>query len=351
LQPFALLRDRANPDVPEYFVMILAGDIGATNTRIGLFRREREALIPVKIRVFKNRQYSGLDPILEDFLSGVDGIEGACFGVAGPVFDGKAFITNLRWNVDSEVLRLRLKTPHVSLINDVEATGFGIASLVADDLLTLNERTTLDGAPAALIAAGTGLGEAILIPRGATRVPFPTESGHADFAPTNPLQCDFLRHLWGKYQHVSWDRILSGPGLLMIYQFLRESNPSAERKVIAERMRTEDPSAVIAEAALNGDCELCVAALDFFACLLGAESGNLALRALARGGIYLCGGIAPKIQRKLSDGRFMSAFVDKGRMREFLEDIPVHIVLNDQTALLGAAAFAMLNGNSSRNHE
>jgi len=220
-----------------------------------------------------------------------------------------------------------------------------------NDLLSINDGSTLDGAPAALIAAGTGLGEAILMPRGATRIPFPTESGHADFAPTNALQCAFLQHLWGRYHHVSWDRVLSGPGLLMIYQFLRESTRDAERKDLAERMRTEDPSAVISETALNGNCQLCVAALDLFASLLGAESGNLALRALARGGIYLCGGIAPKIQRKLTDGKFMSAFVDKGRMREFLEDIPVRIVLNDQTALLGAAAFAMLNGTASADHE
>jgi glucokinase len=323
--------------------MILAGDVGATNTRLGLFRRDGEKLIPVSVRTFKSRQYSGLESVLEDFVPKLTSVEGVCFGVAGPVFDGKADITNLEWNVDRNLLGAQFNSVEVALINDVEATGFGISSLVADDLVALNECTALDGAPAALIAPGTGLGEAILMPHGATRIPFPTESGHADFAPTNALQCNFLQHLWSKYHHVSWDRVLSGPGLLMIYEFLRESTGKAECKEIAERMRTGDASAVIADAALNGECELCVAALDLFASLLGAEAGNLALRTLARGGIYLCGGIPPKIQRKLSDGKFMSAFVDKGRMREFLEDIPVHIVLNDQTALLGAARFVTLN--------
>jgi glucokinase len=329
--------------------MILAGDVGATNTRLGLFRRERELLVPVNIRVFKSHQYSGFDLVLQDFLPDSNGIEAACFGVAGPVCDAKVSITNLSWIVDRNVLRTRFGT--VSLINDVEATGFGIASLAPDDLLSLNDGQGQDGAPAALIAAGTGLGEAILLPHGASRIPFPTESGHADFAPTNKLQCEFLQHVWGKFHHVSWDRVLSGPGLLLMYEFLLDSNRGIERKEVAEKMRVGDASAVIADTALNRDCEVCIAALDLFASLLGAEAGNLALRSLARGGIYLCGGIAPKIRRKLVDGTFMKAFIDKGRMQDFLQSIPVRIVLNDQTALLGAAAFAVLNGASSANHE
>lgn len=328
--------------------MILAGDVGASNTRLGLFRRDRESLVPVNIRIFKNRQYPRLESVLDDFLPDANGIEVACFGVAGPVLEGKATITNLHWDVDRNLLRQRFKTFEVSLINDVEATGFGIASLGREDLLPLNNGQVLDGAPAALIAVGTGLGEAILMRQGKKRVPFPTESGHADFAPTTPLQCDFLQHVWGRFHHVSWDRVLSGPGLLMIYEFLKESNRDLERNEVAERMRAGDPSAVIADAALSGDCELCVAALDLFASLLGAEAGNLALRSLARGGIYLCGGIPPKIRQKLVEGQFMKAFVDKGRMRQFLQNIPVHIVLNDQTALLGAAAFAT---QSSDDHE
>jgi glucokinase len=345
------LWSRTNPDVPEHSVMILAGDVGATNTRLGLFRREQDSFIPVTVRVFKSQQYPGLDSVLEDFLPESNGIQAACFGVAGPVFDGKASITNLHWEVDRNLLGARLKAK-VSLINDVEATGFGIGSLHPDDLLSINGGTMLDGAPAALIAAGTGLGEAILLPRGATRVPFPTESGHADFAPSNRLQCELLQHIWAKFKHVSWDRVLSGPGLLMIYEFLRDSNRGFERKEVAENIRAGDGSAVIADTALRGECELCVAALDLFASLLGSESGNLALRSLARGGVYLCGGIAPKIRQKLVDGKFMEAFIDKGRMKEFLESIPVSIVLNEQTALLGAANFAMLNRmHSTRDQE
>jgi glucokinase len=326
--------------------MILAGDIGATNTRLGLFRRDHNALVPVTVQIFKSRQYSGLDSVVEEFLPDSTGLEGACFGVAGPVFDGKASITNLHWNVDRKLLLARFRS-QVSLINDVEATGFGIGSLLPADLLPLNVGVPLNGSPAALIAAGTGLGEAILLPAGTTRVPFPTESGHADFAPTTPLQCEFLQHVWQRFHHVSWDRVLSGPGLLMIYEFLRDTNKGLERTDVADHMRAGDPSSVIAETALKRGCELCVAALDLFVSLFGAEAGNLALRTLARGGIYLCGGIAPKIRHKLADGTFMTAFVDKGRMREFLESIPVHIVLNDQTALLGAATLAMSNADSS----
>jgi glucokinase len=327
--------------------MILAGDVGATNTRLGLFRRERESLLPVTLRSFKSHDYPGLSAVLEDFLPDWNAVESACFGVAGPVFDGKATITNLHWDVDRGLLRERFKNSQVSLINDVEATGFGIGSLQTTDLLSINDGHPLDDAPAALIAAGTGLGEAILLPSGATRIPFPTESGHADFAPTTPLQCDFLQHLWRKFHHVSWDRVLSGPGLLMIYEFLRDSNGGVEQKEVAHKMQSGDPSAVVADAALNNECELCVAALDLFASLFGAEAGNLALRSLARGGVYLCGGIAPKIRQKLEDGQFMNAFVDKGRMREFLERIPVHVVLNEHTALLGAATFATLNAHNS----
>src|SRR3954452_24395652 len=210
--------------------MILAGDVGARNTRLGLFRRDGDSLVPVSVRIFKSHQYSGLESVLEDFLAHPNGISAAFFFAAGPVFYGKAMITNLNWDVDRNLLRERFKTFEVSLINDVEATGFGIASLRREDLLSLNDGQVLDAAPAALIAAGTGLGEAILMPGKKKRIPFPTESGHADFAPTTELQCDFLQHVWRRFHHLSWDRVLSGPGLLMIYEFLRDTNHGSERK-------------------------------------------------------------------------------------------------------------------------
>jgi len=259
------------------------------------------------------------------------------------VVDGRVELTNCAWIVDRFKLMAQLGTPRVSLLNDVEATGYGIAQLGHKDLLVLNEGVPDGASAAALIAAGTGLGETVLHGNGSARIPLPSEAGHADFAPNNEVETELLSYLRNRFHHVSWDRVLSGPGLLLIYEFLRDTGRAPEQLEIAEQIRSGDPGAAISAAALAGTCALCSQALDVFAGIYGAESGNLALRALARAGVYIGGGIAPKIRQKLQDGRFMKAFLHKGRMRPLLESIPVHLILAEQTALLGAAAFAVSN--------
>ncbi len=323
--------------------MILAADVGATNTRLGLFELFNGQLQPKLLRKFCNRDYTGLEASLNEFLRSADHVHCACFGVAGPVVDGRVELTNCAWIVDQRKLMAQLGINCVSLLNDMEATGYGIAQVAEQDLLVLNKGVPDETAPAALIAAGTGLGEAILHGSGSARIPLPSEAGHADFAPNNEIETELLRYLRERFQHVSWDRVLSGPGLLLIYEFLRDTGRGTEQPAIAEQLRTGDPGAAISAAALAGTCRLCSRALDLFVGIYGAESGNLALRTLARGGVYIAGGIAPKIRRKIQDGSFMERFRDKGRMRPLLESIPVYLILTEHTALLGAAAYAATN--------
>jgi len=204
----------------------------------------------------------------------------------------------------------------------------------------LNAGEPIAGAPKALIASGTGLGEAAVYTRGSTQFVTASESGHADFAPADELQVQLLNYLWRRFTPVSWDRVLSGPGLGFIYEFMRDKNPEKERPDVAARIGTEDAGAVIAGAALRKECELCSAALDLFVSIYGSEAGNHALRTLARGGVYLGGGIAPKIAVKLREGNFMQSFCHKDRMEDFLRRVPVYVIMNDETALLGAARYA-----------
>lgn len=323
--------------------MILAADVGATNTRLGLFEFSDGKLHPKLLRTFCNRDYAGLEASLAEFLMAGNNVDCACFGIAGPVVDGKVELTNCAWVVDQSRLMSQLSTPRVALLNDMEATGYGIAQLGDQDLLVLNKGVPDETAPAALIAAGTGLGECILHGNGSTRIPLPSEAGHADFAPNNEVETELLRYLRDRFHHVSWDRVLSGPGLLLIYEFLRDGGYAPEQEEIGKQIRDGDAGAAISAAALAGTCKLCSLALDLFVGIYGAESGNLALRSLARGGVYIAGGIAPKIRQKLQGESFMRAFREKGRMRPLLESIPVYLILTEQTALVGAAAFAAVN--------
>ena len=320
--------------------MILAADVGATNARLGLFDFHERRLSPIVVQKFRNQEYPSFNAILDTFLTASTPIASACFGIAGPVIDGRVHLTNLNWTIDRSDLQSRLSTDRVWLLNDLESTGYGIGQLHPDDFLVINRGVPDETASAALIAAGTGVGESRLERNGNGMYPLPAEAGHADFAPNDEFQSALLLHLRGRYGHVSWDRVLSGPGLHLIYEFLRDSGRATENPAVAERIRTGDPGAVISQAALDEECELCVQALDTFVSIYGSESGNMALRYLARAGVYLGGGIAPKIRSKLTDGTFMKAFVAKGRMKSMLERIPVSVILNDQAALLGAAFFA-----------
>ncbi len=323
--------------------MILAGDIGGTNTRLAIFEQAGEGLKIVKKQTFPSREYVCLEEIIGKFLAERDPkIDHACLGIAGPVKEGRCEATNLPWIVDSTVVANKLGLPSVELINDLEANLYGIATLDVDDFTILNEGDENSQGNAAIIAAGTGLGEAGLYSDGRQYYPFACEGGHSDFAPRNELETKLLHFLLNRFESVSFERVLSGPGLFNIYQFLRDTGHGKEPQWLAEEMQQKDPAAVISKAALNNKSELCALALDLFVSLYGAEGGNLALKIMATGGLFIGGGIAPKIVQKLSDGAFMKAFTAKGRFGSFMEAIPVRIILNDKTALRGAAHYVML---------
>jgi glucokinase len=324
--------------------LVLAGDIGGTKTHLALFSVHGDKLHAESLRTFPSKRYSGLVPVLQEFLAGDPRrADGACFGIAGPVVDGKVKTPNLPWMVDTAELRRALKLDSVTLLNDLEAGAYGIFTLDNDEFCSLNEGTMRQSGNKALIAAGTGLGQAILHDDGRHFHPLASEGGHADFAPRNDLEIDLLRYLIGRFSHVSYERVLSGPGLFNIYRFFKESRGLEEPSWLTERFAgADDPSAVVSKAALAGEAEICVKTLALFVSIYGAEAGNLALRAKSVRGLYVGGGIAPKILTKLKDGDFMRAFVDKGRYADLLAAIPVQVVLNDQAALRGAAYYAAI---------
>jgi glucokinase len=324
--------------------MILAGDIGGTNSRLAIFATDGGQLQSVIEETFASREHANLETILHKFMSSHElPIDVACLGIAGPVKDGRSAAVNLAWSVDARKLMQELHIGTVKLLNDLEAYAYGIAMLTPEDFVSLNSGAADASGNAAVIAAGTGLGEAGLYWDGRQHRPFATEGGHTSFAPNDPLQVELLGFLWRELDHVSWERLLSGPGLLNIYRFLRDTGHGEEPAWLRREMQQHDPPAVISQAALAGSSILCQQALDLFVTLYGAEAGNLALKIMATAGVYVGGGIAPEIIQKLTDSTFMRAFVAKGRLESLLRDIPVHVIMNDKTALLGAARFAMLN--------
>ncbi len=266
----------------------------------------------------------------------------ACFGVPGPVRDGRLRLTNLPWTLDSRELAKNLQIDHVFLINDLEANGYGVAELGPDQIYTLSEGDASQIGNRALIAAGTGLGEGILAWNGRIHVPYPSEGGHTDFGPRNEDEIELLRFLQRKYNgRISYERVVSGMGLTNIYEFLRDSKGMEEPKWLAEEIAAvDDPNRVITEMALSVKSEICAKALDMLVSIYGAEAGNLALKVLSVGGMYVGGGIAPKILEKLKDGTFIKAFQDKGRLSQLLIHMPVRVILDSRAALMGAAAYA-----------
>jgi glucokinase len=260
-------------------------------------------------------------------------------GIAGPVVDGRAVTTNLPWVVDERRLAAAIPAPRVRLLNDLEATAHGIWALGEDELVSLQSGALRRG-NLAVIAAGTGLGEAIVVIDGGRRTVIATEGGHADFGPRGELEEDLLRYLRKEFGGVSYERVLSGPGLVNVYRFLRDTGVAAESSQTAELMAAGDPAAVITKLGMDGADRLCAMALGVFVSVYGAEAGNLALKALAVGGVIVAGGIAPRILPALRAGSFVAAFRDKGRLSSLMETIPVLVVLNPKTALLGAARVA-----------
>lgn len=324
--------------------MILAGDIGGTNTRLAYFTDEGGRPSPHQIEVYPSGRFSDLHEIVSQFVAqDRQTITGACFGIAGPVVDGVCRTPNLPWVVESRNLATQLGLEHVRLINDLKANAYGIAALGDEDFAVLNKGEPDPQGNTALISAGTGLGQAGLYWDGDSHRPFASEGGHSDFAPRNTLEIALLTHYLQSHRHVSYEHVLSGPGLHNIYKFLVETGRGDEPAWLAKEMAERNPSAVITETAAKERAEVCTLAIDTFVSIYGAEAGNLALKVLATGGVFLGGGIAPKIIDKLRSPVFLESFTDKGRMKKLLGKIPVKVILNDKAALLGAARVALFD--------
>jgi glucokinase len=324
--------------------MILAGDIGGTNARLAYFEVEQGKPKMVAQEVYPSRESSGLDEIVTKFVrSQPQKPSMACFGVAGPVSNGRVETSNLPWLVDGAQLAKELGLPKALLINDLEANAWGIAELKPENLVALNQVKSPRGGNQAVVAAGTGLGEAGLYWNGQKYEVFACEGGHCDFAPRNELEIELLRHLSARFGHVSVERIVSGPGLVNVYRFLRDTHRGEEPAWLTDQMVHSDPAAAISNAALSGKSPLAEHALDLWISIYGAEAGNVAMKLMATGGIFLGGGIAPRLVPKLSGPLFMQAFTAKGRMQALLENIPVKVIVYDKIALFGAALYAMSN--------
>ena len=319
--------------------MLLAGDVGGTNMRLALFEEEAGRLVERRRARVATRDFPTLKAALEGFLAGEKLLDAAAFGVAGPVRHGRAEGTNVAFSIDAAEIRADLGVPAV-VLNDLEANGWGLAELSPSDFEVLNRGETEPAGNGALISAGTGLGEAILFREGRGFVPMPSEGGHASFAPRNDEEIELLRTLRLRYGHVSWERIVSGPGLATLYRFERGLSGLPEPEWLTRGIAAEgDAAPVVSRAALEETDPVCQRTLHRFVSLYGAEAGNLALKSLATGGVWVGGGIAPKILPLMREG-FFTAFAAKGRFGPLLARIPIRVVLNDSCALLGAARAA-----------
>ncbi len=340
--------------------MILAGDVGGTKVDLALYNFQNGKLSIERQQKYPANEYATLQDVVKAFLATegtVDKVEhevqAACFGCPGPVKDGHIKLTNLPWELDSRDLSKILNIEHIFLINDLEANGYGIAELGPEQVFELEQGDKSALGHRALVSAGTGLGEALLIWNSLAQrhLPLASEGGHADFAPRTPVQIELLEWLTAKLGgHVSYERVVSGIGLKNIYEFLRDVKKVDEPSWLTDRMQKEDPNFVIGTTGEDGSSELCAQTLDIFASAYGAECGNMGLKLLATGGVYLGGGIAPKILKTLQDGAFRKAFLDKGRLSPVLEQMPVRVILEEKCALIGAAAFAEARASEMTGH-
>lgn len=324
--------------------MILAGDIGATRTRLAAFDTEGSRLTCVVEKIYMSQDYPGLSEILPLFIrsEGI-GVHSACFGVAGPVRSGRSKISNLPWVIDSGELAKQLKLPFVGLLNDLEAYAYGIDALDSKDFITLSEGSEDAEGNRAVISAKTGLGVAGLFWDGFRHHPFPCEGGHADFAPRNDIQMELLAYLLKKHGRVSAERILSGPGIKNIYDFLRDSHKAEEPAWLHDQIASApDPPALISQLAHEGKAAICDQTMSLFVSVFGAETGNCALHYMTTGGIFIGGSIAAKNVDRMKHPVFMESFLDKGRMEILLKDMPVKIILNDDCGLVGAARYTLV---------
>jgi glucokinase len=340
-------------------ITLLAGDIGGTKTNLAIFTSAAGLRAPLAEATFPSSNYPSLEALVGEFLAqvvedarskmpgrvqGEVNVDRASFGVAGPVLAGRATVTNLPWVMDETQLAAKLGLSSVHLLNDLLAIAHAVPMLEPTDLHTLNEGEPASGGAIAVVAPGTGLGEAFLTWDGTTYRAYPSEGGHTDFAPTNSLEMGLLRYLQDRFDHISYERVCSGKGLPNIYNYLKESGYAEEPAWLAEELaEAEDMAPIIVKAALdeNRSCELCQMTLNTFVSILGAEAGNMALKVLASGGVYLGGGIPGRILSVLEKGPFREAFRRKGRFSDLLSRIPIHVILNPKVALLGAASYGL----------
>lgn len=318
--------------------MFVAGDVGGTKVHLA-FYEDRTPLCCVYDEKFASRDFADFSLLIKQFLSHFDHgpIRSATFGIAGPIKHGVCKATNLPWVISAQQLQIDLDIPHVYLLNDLEANAWGLRCLGKGEFLELNKGEENPG-NRALVSAGTGLGEAGLYWDGKKHQPFPSEGGHCDFSPTSEEEIELLRYMKTKFSHVSFERLLSGDGIYQIYRFLVDTQRKAENSAVAAGGK--EPQRVIFEQATKHQCPTCISTCEMFASIYGAEAGNFALKLLSTGGVYIGGGIAPRFAPFFQgNNRFMNAFVNKGRFEAYLRAIPVRVVLNDQTALLGAASY------------
>lgn len=325
--------------------MFVVGDIGGTHARLALVTPQARF---TRVEVFESRQYSSLDAVVRQFLGKpTRQVKAAVFGIAGPVVNGRCVATNLPWIVDERVLARKLGIRRVKLLNDLVALSLGALGVSRAKLHVLGSAgpPKKKGANVAVIAAGTGLGEAMLVWNGSRLVPCATEGGHADLAPRDDLEVELLQFLRARFGHVSWERVLSGGGLGNLYDFFRQAKGIVEGAESAHFIETAgDRNAAITELGMSGRSEAAARTVDLFASLYGAEAGNLVLKSLAVGGIFLCGNIAVRLLKAIDRGGFQRAFVDKGRFTPLMERVPAAVVLDKDVGLVGAARVALGKG-------
>lgn len=322
--------------------ILLAGDIGGTKCNMAVFHVLGDTLTIEKNQRYHSGAYPSLNAILREFLDTEKRpIVAACFGVPGPVKNGRARPTNITWGVDAAEIAEEFSVPHVSLLNDLAANAYGIAELKPNDFAVVQEGSPDSEGNRCVVSPGTGLGQAGLFWDGHRHRVWACEGGHTDFAPRNELEIALLEYLIKQYGHVSYERVASGLGIENIYKFLRDTNRGKELPKVAAEMKTQEAGVVISKHAESGDCPMCVQALEIFLSCLGAEAGNMALKSMALGGVFLGGGIPAKMLTHIRSVAFTHAFNDKGRLTALMETMPVKVILNDQAALLGAARYAL----------
>lgn len=322
---------------------VLAGDIGGTKTSLGCFSVDRGPTQPVYEHIYRTNDWTSFHAVVSDFLGRIDCMPvAACFGIAGPIANRRAEITvNVRWPIDTRDIAGLFGHDRIGLINDMQAMAFGMLVLPESGLGTINEGKPEPTANRGLVAAGTGLGLSLLVHNRGRWIAVPSEAGHVNFAPNSEIEIDLLRYLWDTHGRISTERVLSGPGLYHIYKFLRDTGRGAEPDWLAREMEAGDPSAIVSKYGLDDDEPLCARALDLFVQIYGAVAGDYAIATVARGGIYLGGGIPPKILPRLKRAEFMNGFADKGRLSDLIRQIPVKVILETQAPLFGAASRAM----------